>query len=130
MQLEHPYVKSRTLTVRRFPRLIAYLDDRACSAAYLREFLSRPAAGSPEQAGIHRVDDRRSRNAPASEESAVESLDRFFAAADLVELDVYLALTVGVKRNVNNMAILFLTFRLNIILQFFDPSITGFSVGD
>ena len=92
---------------------------------YSFTFLS-PAAGTSKQTGVDCVNHRRGRDPLSAKEPSIEALDRLFSAADLVELDVDLALAVGVKRNVNNMAILFLTFSLDVVFEFFDPGITGF----
>jgi hypothetical protein len=82
---------------------------------------SGTATRSSKQTGVHGVHNRRRRYPSATKESAVESLNGLLAAADFVELDIYFALAVGVKGNVNDMAILLLTFCLDIILELLDP---------
>jgi hypothetical protein len=57
-------------------------------------------------------------------------LDGFLTARDTIELDVYLALTVWVNRDVDNLSIFVLAFGLDILLKILNPILTGFPAGE
>lgn len=77
--------------------------------------------GLGEETAIDGLDDRLSSDGATAEESAVETLDGILAARDRFELDVDVALGVGVYCNVNNLAILLLALVANVVLELSGP---------
>lgn len=85
--------------------------------------------GPREQAAVHGVNDWLCANLPTAKVSSIQSFDGIFASADTLELEVNIALGVGIERDVDDMAILLFAFSSDIVLEFFDPRFTFFPVG-
>jgi hypothetical protein len=92
-------------------------------------FEGRSECLSPrEQTAVHSVNDGLRTDLPTAKVSSVQSLDGVLASADPVELEVDVALSVGVEGDVHDMAVFFFAFGADIVFEFFDPDLTFFSV--
>ena len=63
---------------------------------------------------------------PTPKEPAVETLDGILSTLDLVELEVDVALGVGIKGNVDDFAVFLGAFCTDVVFEFFDPGVTAF----
>lgn len=82
----------------------------------------------PEKTGVDRVNNWGSSDHPAAKVPAVQTLDRILATRDLVELEVDIALGVGVDRDVDHVAVLGLGLFTHVVLELLDPAFTLFPV--
>ena len=85
-----------------------------------------------EQAAVDGVDDGLGADLAATEETAVEALDGVLTALHRRELEVDVALRVGVERDVHHVPVLALALILDVFLEFLDPRfallpVVGFS---
>ena len=81
--------------------------------------------GAAEQRAIDSINDRLRADLPTTEEASIEALDGVLPSLHAVELEVDVALGVGVKSNVDHMPILLLTLGTYVVLELLDP---GFSL--
>lgn len=91
----------------------------------LRTSRLEPACGSTPQGVVDLVHNIRCADPAVVEAATVETLKSLFAAADRVELDKDLALTVGIDSDVNYLAIFFFTLSLDFDLKLFNPVVAN-----
>ena len=84
----------------------------------------RPA----EQTAVHGVNDWLCRNSSTTEEATIQALDGILTTRDSLELEVDVTLSVGVQRDVHDMAVLGFAFGADIVLEFLLPVFAFFSV--
>ena len=77
--------------------------------------------GAREQTAVDRVHNRSSSDHPSVKVAAVESLDGVLSARHLVELEVNVALGVGVEGDVHDVAVLLGSFLPDFILELLGP---------
>lgn len=100
------------------------VDDRAplCNSVTYRPL--EPAGSSTPERVVNLVDNVRSADDASVEATAVEALKSLLAAGHGVELDKNFALTVSVDSNMNDLAVLLITLRLDFNFKVFNPVIT------
>lgn len=76
------------------------------------------------QTAVDGINDWLCADLATAEEPSVKALDRVFAALDPVELEIDVALGIRIYSNVNDVTVLVFAFSLDVIFEFFDPSIT------
>ena len=84
--------------------------------------------GSGKKTAVERINNWLSTDLPTTKEAAIETFDSVLASLDFIEFEVDVTLRVWIERNVYDMAILFFTLRLDVILEFLDPDISFLSV--
>jgi len=84
--------------------------------------------GAREQTAVDRVHDRSSSDHPSVKVAAVQALDGVLSARDLVELEINVALRVGVERDVHNVAVLLLGLEADFVLELLGPVLTHLPV--
>lgn len=77
--------------------------------------------GAREQTAVDRVHNRSSSDHPSVKVAAVESLDGVLSARNLVELEVDVALGVGVEGDVHDAAVLLRSFLPDFVLELLGP---------
>lgn len=123
-----------------YPRYLPYhlFYDRPllpCQSNFLRAHGIPPRKNRPletenlnsfrtrKEAAIHCVNNRLSTNLPTAKEPPVQAFDGVLATLDSVELEIDVTLAIGFERNVNDVAVLFLAFGLDIFFSLFDPGV-------
>jgi hypothetical protein len=82
-----------------------------------------------KQRTIHGINNRLRANLPTAKETAIEPLDCVLASLDAVELEVDVPLGVGVKGDVDDVAVFFFAFGADVGFELVDPAVAFFSVG-
>jgi hypothetical protein len=65
---------------------------------------------------------------PTAKVPSVQPLDGIFASTDTLELEIDVALGVGIEGDVYHVAILFFAFGTDVVFELFDPGVAFFSV--
>jgi hypothetical protein len=82
----------------------------------------RPLAG--ENTAVDCVHNRCSADHASAKVPSIQALDGILSALNLVELEVDVALRVGIQSNVYDVAVLLFGFLSNVIFEFLDPLFT------
>lgn len=83
-------------------------------------------SGAREETAVDSIHNGRCINHPAAKVSSVQALDGIFTALDFVELEIDVTLGVRIDGNMNNVSILPLSFRSNVVFEFLDPVVALF----
>lgn len=86
--------------------------------------LASDRSGAREQTAVDGIYNRRRVDHPSAKISAVETLNGVLAALDLVELEINVALGVGIHRDVDDVTVLGLGLLPDVVLEFLYPVLT------
>ena len=103
----------------RGPSRHSYLS--ASSNIPLKSLVSKLAGGSAPERVVDLVHDIGGADHAVVEVAAVETLESLLTARDRVELDVDVALGVGIDSNVYDLSVLLVALALDFCLEVFDP---------
>jgi len=87
----------------------------------LSQHLSSHRLRPGKQRTVHCIHDRLRCDRPATKEASVQTLHSLLAASDSVELDVDVALSVRVEREMHDVPVLLLALFADVVFELFDP---------